>query len=185
MAIPITPQINLLEGRSEQLKRERLVSAKVQFALMVVLACYIGLLAAVLSIKGVVTFQVNKTNENIGKEELALAKLKPIEEKYFMVVNKLELLTGYFNARGKAREMLLRIYQTLPPGVQLASVTVGGDEDSIGISAIAPDMNVMIAYLNLIEQEVKDGIYRQVSVSGIGRGKDGLYAISSSYLLNR
>jgi Tfp pilus assembly protein PilN len=177
------PRVNLLHGRSEQLHKEHLAFAKVQFIVIIVLVFYIGFLAVVFGINTYINNQLKTVSTTIKSEELALAKLKPTEEKYTILANKLKLLTDYFRSKGKAREFVLKIYQTLPDGVALASVILGGNEDSITIKAQAQDMKSIIDYINMLNQDVKSGVYRQVLLTGLSRSLDGKYAINSEYLL--
>jgi hypothetical protein len=177
------PTINLLHGRSDQLRKERELYAKVQFGTGIFLALYVALMVGVVAVKAVVQADQSKVIEGIKTETLALAKLQTVEEKYVLLNNKLKILTDYLRSRGKAREFLYRIYQALPVGVSLSGVVVGEDEKTIAITAKAENMKVINDYLVLIKNETASGQYRQISLDGLARSADGSYNINAEYTL--
>lgn len=185
MAESNTPNVNLLSGRKRKSRKEKMVFAKVQFVALVVAVVYIGLLVVILSIRGYVALQLSRTRDAIEEEKFTLVKLQPLEEKYFLVQSKVALLTNYFNARGAARQALVDIYENLPEGVILSNVDLGDDEDLIEIQALATDVFAMVDYLNLVEVNAVEGVYKKVEVFGIGRSSDGRYTIGSSFYLIR
>ena len=180
----VTPQVNLLEGRREALAKQQLAVAKSRFVVFVALIGYMGLVVAIFLVQGFIGLKINKVQGTINQEELALAKLKPVEEKYVVVMNKLKLVTDFLQARGKAREMLMTIYNSLPAGIQLAKVEVGGNVDWINIQAGAKDMVTMVAYLTIVEDQVTAGTFKKITLSGVTLDKDGVYSIKSDYTLN-
>jgi Tfp pilus assembly protein PilN len=175
------PHINLLHGRSEQLKRERTLYAKVQFIVVIIIVMYCGLLMAIVAIRAYVSGEQRKITTEVSTEELALAQLKPVEEKYVLLQNKIKLLTDYLKSRGQAREFLLKIYQTLPVNVQLTSVSVNENEDSLAVTASALNMQAINDYLNSVNMAVNQGEYRQIALTGISRDPKGIYSISAEY----
>ena len=185
MAFNEPTSINLLHGRSEELKKQRVNFAKVQFVSVVVLIGYLALVAAVLAIHGVIALRISQVSEAIKKEELAIAQLKPIEERYVLVMNKLQLLEDIFKNKGFAREALVNIYTSLPAGVLVSGIESGKEGNSIRITARAGSMTSIIAYLNLVQQLAVDKAYKSIALNGLSRDKDGSYAISAVYALEK
>jgi hypothetical protein len=184
MALTVQPHVNLVARRKQELIRERRLFAKVQFVALVVVLGYIGLLVFVIMVKGFLTVSQNKLQESISEQELALSKMRPIEEKYLILMNKLALATDFLANRSTIEEDIRKLHDSLPQGVTFSSLTVGFEDSTMAVSLVAHDMYRLVDYMQQLEAEVRNNHYAQVSLSSIGRSRTGQYTMDGLYYLD-
>lgn len=179
------PQVNLVARRKQELVRERRMYAKVQFIALAMVVGYVGLLVFVLMVKGVLVVSQNKLESSIQDQELALAKLRPVEEIYMVLMNKLSLAQDYLQNRSLIEEDIRTLHDSLPEGVTFDSLLVGENETTMTIDLVAHDMYRLIDYMHQTEAVVADDQYGQVTLSSITRTGNGQYSMGGVYYLNR
>ena len=176
------PSVNLLVGRKKAIQKKNVFFAKVQFIAALVLLVYIGLVVAILLVRFGVKAQSDSLDRKIDEQTLVLAQVRPVEEKYYNLTHKLTLLSEFLAVRGDMKASVRLIRDTLPEGVELSSI--GFEENNqIIIEARVQDVFVLRDFLTLVRSQVKDDLFRTVSLDGFSRGEDGVWMLSSVYAI--
>jgi hypothetical protein len=177
-----TPEINLLKGRKRLLKQKHLVIAKIQFIATLVLLVFVVLVVAVVLLKFMFNANLKRVEASIDKELLAITQLRSVEESYVLLVQKAQLVDDFVTSRGDMKAAVRQIRDSLPEAVLISSIEFA-DDNQISVSLVTADVYALIEYLNLIQTQVKDGSFNQISLDGLGRSSDGTWTTTGVYTL--
>lgn len=181
MTATTSPAVNLISGRKEGLRREKVTFAKVQFVSIVILIAFMALLGAIMAVRGVVALRQRTVAAAISDAELAIAQLRSREEKYVVLATKLKLIDDYITAKGMLLNQADQVYLGLPTTVEVSEVEVDVEGGMIAIQANAKDMLATIAFLEQLEEQAQTNLFTKASLAGLGRSEDGTYTVSTDY----
>lgn len=175
------PKINLISGRKEGLRREKVAFAKAQFLAITVMIAFCALIIAVFVIRGLVTYQLKAVANGISTEELAIARLKPVEEKYIILTNKLNLIEDYLQAKGDLLTQVDALYTGLPSTVIVNSIETDVDAGTVAVTSVANDLQATLAYLDQLETQAQTKLFTQANMQSLSRSADGSYNTNTEY----
>lgn len=181
MPATTSPAVNLISGRKEGLRREKVTFAKVQFVSIVILIAFVALMGGVVAVRGIVSLRQRTVAAAISDAELALAQLRLREEKYVVLASKLKLIDEYMTAKATLLDQADQVYLGLPTTVEANKIEVDVEGGMVAIQAKAKDMLATIAFLEQLEEQAQTNLFTKASLAGLGRSEDGSYSVNTDY----
>ncbi|OGV96400.1 hypothetical protein A2W24_04700 [Microgenomates group bacterium RBG_16_45_19] len=174
--------INLVSGRKQELRERQLVYLRVQFISMTILVVFLGAVLGLYGLKVYVAHNLEQINQDIVAEETAIAKLRAVEVKYRLLLNKLTLIDGFLAENDTILSWLQEVYNSVPAEIKLTGVTLDNLDRQLNLKVEATSMTAVIAFLDLVETTIKQSqLYQNIAVDSVTRNDDGSYGLGVNY----
>jgi hypothetical protein len=177
--------VNLMNEYVRQVKKRKLLFAKVQFYAAGVLVVYVAILILVLGYRGVLQIDLKSKQNKIDKETYTLTQLKPLEDKYLYVQNKMALLSDFWQNTPDVRAVLYQIIPFMPEEVAITSLTFSDANNTLELMTEAPNVFIAEIWLNTLKEQVEALGYSKIDVNNLTRNDTGLYMISVTLYLSQ
>jgi hypothetical protein len=177
--------VNLMNEYVRQVKKRKLLFAKIQFYAAGVLVVYVGMLMLVLAYRGVLYLDLNAKQDKITEETRALTQLKPLEDKYLYVQNKMALLSDFWKNMPDVRAVLYQIIPFMPEEVVITSLAFSDATNTLELVTEAPNVFVAETWLNTLKDQVQTPAYTKIGVDDLTRNDKGVYLIKVTLYLTQ
>jgi Tfp pilus assembly protein PilN len=178
-------QINLMNEYVREVKKRKLLFTKVQFYAAGVLIVYVAVLLVVLAYRGVLALQLQAKQKQIDEEMFSLTQLKPLEDKYLFVQNKLSLIQDFWGDMPDVRATLNYILPFVPEEVVITDLTFSDATNTVELVTESRDVFLASTWLNTLESQAQTPEYVKIGVDDLKRGEDGVYTITLTLYLKQ
>jgi hypothetical protein len=170
--------INLLHDRKVEVKKRKLLLAKIQTVTGVVLAVFIGLGVLIGGARAASSLQVSRLEDTIAQEEGRIAQLKPVESLYTTVTSKFEAYDEIYANRIQVPQVFELLLKFVPIGVTVNEITIE-PIDALTTSVVYSTTSLYEAQalLTSFQNEVASERVEFVSVDSLGRSETGAYQV--------
>ena len=185
------PSVNFLSSKSREFADKRKQTAKVYAICTAILVVYLVILVPVVTYRLYQSNRLSNLNQNIEKTKEEIKSLYPIEAKYTLVANKLNLADLYFQTRKNPKEILTEVMAILPPSVVVNNVNFGSETEtnntssspedqsgSIMITSTSPNVFSTVELIQQLEGAGTSGQFAGVTISSVTRNEEGIYNIN-------
>lgn len=176
--MPAPINLNLLSGKASEIRQERVVKSKVQFAAAFVLVSFLGFVVLLAGISTFMKRNLTKLQTQAETETQKIQQLAYVEDTYLVLQNKVKLLEDYFGLNQDVINAVEDLKTTLPPNVTLSDLTLDNEQMLLTLSLSAKSYTDINEFINLAIDKVDKNIFSKIDFQGITRDPEGTYSTS-------
>lgn len=169
------PVVNLIAKKKDRFDKQAALSVRARVWSGIALAVYVGLLAVVLVVVGVLSARIEGVTKSLDRAKLELASQALVIQKYDAVHGRLSSIKTLFAEKREVIDLWMNIRGIMPAGCELTGFRF--DETSLTVNANAIHVLAANQLVDRVEQGLEDIGIEKTEVS-VNRGMDASYRIS-------